>query len=111
LGTTAPDESVTEPKIVPKMVCPIPGVARHKAIARMLMVVTKGLNFMKAPDPRIGSPDTGENETGYIFPKRREEYSMCDGTVKSIKQAEGRPDVNFLSWDCAQRKYCRGSCP
>src|SRR5882762_47618 len=49
LDMTAPDGSVTVPRIVPKMVCPSPGVARHTARATLLKAMTKGLIFMIKP--------------------------------------------------------------
>src|SRR2546423_9985612 len=74
LGTTAPDASVTVPRIVPKMVCPSPGVARHDATTIMLNVMTKGLNFMEDPLPedRPSNPVTNEPVTG-----RKIAQSIC----------------------------------
>src|SRR5882724_2439717 len=58
LGMTAPDGSVTVPRIVPKVVCARAGVARHAAIRIMLSAMTKGLNFMEDPLPEDRRPLT-----------------------------------------------------
>src|SRR5713226_7077541 len=45
-GITAPEGSVTVPRIVPKTVCATPGAARHTALKAMLSARTKGLTLM-----------------------------------------------------------------
>src|SRR5712664_1068386 len=45
-GITAPEGSATVPRIVPKVVCPSPGDARHTALKATLSARTKGLTLM-----------------------------------------------------------------
>src|SRR5258708_6287395 len=45
-GITAPDGSVTVPRIVPKVVCPSPGVTRNTKLKAVLNAKTKGLDLM-----------------------------------------------------------------
>src|SRR5260370_37067568 len=46
LGTTAPEGSVTLPRIVPKMDCANPSGARHTAVTAILRARMKGLSLM-----------------------------------------------------------------
>src|SRR5437016_5080536 len=45
-GITAPEGSVTVPRIVPKVVCPSPGAARHTTLNAKLSARTIGLTLM-----------------------------------------------------------------
>src|SRR5450631_2290325 len=88
LGTTAPDASVTEPRIVPKMVCPSPSVARHTATNAMLNAITKGLNFIGNPPSPHAAPFTATHETGFI---RKIGRSICHKCVESQDEKNALP--------------------
>src|SRR6202040_4270219 len=68
-GMTAPEVSVTVPRIVPKVDWARAELARHNAI--MATPKAKGLDFMDVSRSENRRPhDTVRYETGYIFAKR-----------------------------------------
>src|SRR5580704_8531614 len=100
LGTTAPEGSVTAPRIVPKVDCACPNGARHTATTAMLNATAKGLSFIASLPPQVGAMSA-------VFPRKpvswriaRSIFHKCvDSQDQKNDPKNGLPpsDVNWHS--------------
>src|SRR4029077_4183357 len=85
LATTAPDASVTVPRIVPKTVCPRPGVARHTASTVTLNATTQGLSFIEILRSSKSAPRSPLRRKPVTYREMGAAYARCESTVKIKK--------------------------